>query len=90
MRSARSTDQGYLAKVGKTQNSWTVADSDGIDGFHVHQTRHTFAWRWRERDGIIVVLHQVLGHVSIETTQRYARLSDEAVMREASRIGGAN
>jgi len=28
----------------------------------------------------------VLGHASITTTQRYARLSDEAVMREASRI----
>ena len=32
-------------------------------------------------------LQQVLGHASITTTQRYARLSDEAVMREAARIG---
>jgi len=31
-------------------------------------------------------VQQVLGHASIETTQRYARLSDEAVMSEASRI----
>ena len=31
-------------------------------------------------------LQQILGHASIETTQRYARLSHEAVMREASRL----
>jgi site-specific recombinase XerD len=30
----------------------------------------------------------VLGHASITTTQRCAKLSDEAVMREAARIGG--
>ena len=29
---------------------------------------------------------RVLGHASITTTQRYARLSDEAVMREAARL----
>jgi site-specific recombinase XerD len=32
------------------------------------------------------MLQQVLGHASITTTQRYARLLDEAVMREAARI----
>ena len=58
----------------------------GIDGFHVHQTRHTFACQWLERGGSLAALQQVLGHASIETTQRYARLSDEAVMREAGRL----
>jgi len=29
----------------------------------------------------------MLGHASIVTTQRYAKLTDEAVMREAARIG---
>jgi hypothetical protein len=28
------------------------------------------------------------GHPGIETTQRYAKLSDEAVMREAERLDG--
>ena len=61
----------------------------GIDGFHVHQLRHTMECQWLERGGSLAALQQVLGHASITTTQRYARLSDEAVMREAARIGGA-
>src|SRR5262245_42614542 len=58
-----------------------------IPDFHVHQMRHTFACQWLERGGSLAALQQVLGHASIVTTQRYARLTDEAVMREAQRIG---
>ena len=61
----------------------------GIEGFHVHQMWHTFACQWLERGGSLAALQQVLGHASIATTQRYARLSDDAVMREAQRIGGS-
>jgi integrase len=61
----------------------------GIEGFHVHQMRHTFACQWLERGGSLAALQQVLGHMSITTTQRYAKLSDEAVMREAARLSAA-
>ena len=57
--------------------------------FHVHQVRHTFACQWMDRGGNMGALQQVLGHASIETTQRYARVSGEVVMREAERIGHA-
>lgn len=48
--------------------------------------QHAFACQWCEQGGNLAALQQILGHASIETTQRYARLSDEAVMREARRL----
>lgn len=56
--------------------------------FHVHQLRHTFACRWIERGGSLAALQQLLGHSSIVTTQRYARLMDETVFAEARRVSG--
>lgn len=58
----------------------------GIGRFHPHQMRHTFACQWLERGGSLAALQQILGHSTIVTTQRYARLTDEAVMAEAMRL----
>jgi len=43
---------------------------------------------WLERGGSLAALQQILGHASVVTTQRYARLSDEHVRAEAERIAG--
>jgi len=65
-----------------------VRRATGLAGFHVHQMRHTFACQWLVRGGTLAALQQLLGDASIVTTQRYAKLSDEAVMREAQRLQG--
>lgn len=63
-----------------------VRKETGIERFLCHQMRHTFACQWIERRGSLAALQQILGHASVVTTPRYARLSDDAVRREA--VGG--
>ena len=57
-----------------------------VPGFHAHQMRHTFACRWLEAGGSLAALQELLGHRSIETTQRYARLGADMVRRECDRV----
>lgn len=66
-----------------------VREQSGVGRFHVHQLRHTFACGWLERSGSLAALQQILGHASVETTQRYARLTDDHVRAEADRIARA-
>ncbi len=64
-----------------------VRRRSGVEHFHAHQLRHTFACRWLEEGGSLASLQAILGHASIVTTQRYGRLSDAHVQAEAARIG---
>lgn len=54
--------------------------------WHWHQFRHTFACRWLEDGGSKEVLQRILGHATIQMTERYGALSDEAVFSEADRV----
>ncbi len=63
-----------------------IRRESGVKRFHLHLMRHTFACRWLEDGGNLAALQLILGHQSITTTQRYARLTDEVVSREAARL----
>jgi integrase len=56
--------------------------------FHAHQKRHTFACGGLEKGGSLAALQAVMGHSTIATTMRYARLSDVHVRAEAERLSG--
>ena len=66
----------------------TVRRRSGVERFHVHQLRHTYACRYLERGGSLAALQQILGHASVTTTERYARLLHSHVMQDAQRVGG--
>lgn len=58
----------------------------GLVTVHAHQARHTCAMRWLADGGSLAVLQAILGHKDLETTQRYARVTDDLVRAEARRI----
>jgi integrase len=60
----------------------------GIARLHVHAPGYTFGCRWLERGGSLAALQEPMGHASIHTTQRYAWLAEDLVVREAARARG--
>jgi site-specific recombinase XerD len=48
--------------------------------------RHTFACSWVDGRGSLAALQHLLGHLSINTTQRYGRISDSMVRAEMMRL----
>ena len=61
----------------------------GIEGFHPHQMRHTYACRMLEGQVSLAAVQQLLGHSTVVMTQRYASIGDEMVRREGGACGNA-
>jgi integrase len=63
-----------------------VRELSGIERFHSHLCRHTFATEWRQSGGSLAALQAVLEHATIAVTERYGTIGDDLVEREAQRL----
>ena len=75
-----------FSEASKGSFNRTVRKRSGVKRFHLHQLRHTFACLWVERGGRTRTLQAILGHQSIETTERYEMLGEGAVAQEAREV----
>ena len=55
----------------------------GLEGVRVHILRHTVATRLQQRGVTIKAIADLLGHQSLDTTARYARVNIEQLRRAA-------
>ncbi|TLD40107.1 MAG: phage integrase family protein [Candidatus Jettenia ecosi] len=54
-------------------------ENAGLDGFHFHDLRHTFATRLAQKGVDLYTISKLLGHVNITMTQRYAHHCPESL-----------
>jgi integrase len=59
----------------------------GLEGLRIHDLRHSFAAFGAGGGMGLPVLGKLLGHRSVETTQRYAHLAEDPVRRASETIG---
>ena len=60
----------------------------GIEGYRLHDNRHTFASHLVSSGLSLEIVGRLLGHTSAETTKRYAHLADDALRDAAESFGG--
>jgi site-specific recombinase XerD len=65
-----------------------AANKAGLDNFHWHDLRHTFASRLVMAGVDIRTVQELMGHKSIVMTMRYAHLSPDHRAAAAEKIGG--
>jgi integrase len=58
----------------------------GIENFHFHDLRHTFASRFMMGGGDLYSLSKLMGHKSLAMTMRYAHLSPGHLRAEVERL----
>ena len=61
----------------------------GLHDVRLHDLRHNYASHAARSSETLPMIGKLLGHASVNSTQRYAHLDDETILRAASAIGNA-
>ncbi|MEZ5579827.1 MAG: tyrosine-type recombinase/integrase [Candidatus Competibacteraceae bacterium] len=73
----------------KDKRSFTHAcQIAGIEDFRFHDLRHTFASWLMQAGAALVEVRDLLGHASVEMTERYARIWRRTLARGGGAAGG--
>jgi integrase len=75
-----------LANINRAWDA--VRKAAGLTDVRLHDIRHSFASLGLARGLSLPVLGKLLGHARVSTTERYAHLAKDAVMRAAEDVGG--
>ena len=77
------TEEGWASEHGR------VCKRAGVEGFRIHDERHTAATRLLRGSGNLKVVQKVMGHKSITTTMKYAHIVDSDI-RDAMKARAAD
>ncbi|CAN5644482.1 hypothetical protein BH20ACI4_BH20ACI4_07920 [soil metagenome] len=66
---------------------WTALKKAGIEDFHFHDVRHSFATELLEVCGRGITVQTALGHSNIKTTEIYAHTKDDDLLRQLNKVG---
>jgi site-specific recombinase XerD len=80
--------RGQLTISGITKVVLAVGADAGLPRLRPHRLRHTYATRLRENGADPAQIQALMGHASIETTQRYFRASAEEIAQLVERVFG--
>ena len=65
-----------------------IRNEAGLPGLRLHDLRHSWASTAAMNGVDMVTIAKLLGHALVETTERYAHLSDQSVSDAADRVSG--
>lgn len=69
-------------------SSWNTARKKaGLPDVRIHDLRHSFASFLVNSGRSLYEVQKILGHTQVKTTQRYAHLSQDALVSAANEVG---
>lgn len=84
-------DAGQTLKIGIRHSDWLkYLQIAGIENLHWHDLRHTFASRLVMKGVYLFTVNKLMGHHSLEMTERYAHLAPDFLKNAVNLLVSSN